>query len=338
MQPTQATTTTAIAALDWDAKGITCYQKKLGDFVQTLQQDCEVNNIGMPLTYVDPTVIAETTHWCASPDDIPDDKFNASIVPIEFEDGLPTVNGLPFWERLDGETLPYYNVFKQYRDMKYYNNTHLNTRSIARLGEEIGVPGRFLSILGRIYHWSPRCKAFDMYRERELQLRRQRDMEQLENKHSKYAMDLLEQAIAYLKDNPKQLNPKTALDMVELGMKYGRVSAGLLGDKPGQTAASSVHQTNIAIQSNSNTQMDHSQNGVVLNNGTGSNSPAGRKLADNLKDNGTLASILHVLNRSGALSTAAPETPIETTMDETPIVDVIDITPIETNSKEGENV
>jgi hypothetical protein len=287
----------------WEENKIVPLQNKLANFITQMQSLIETNNDGIPLSYIDPTLIAECIPYAESTDDIPDEKYKQAITRIDFEDGTPIVAGIPFWERLDGEPFDHYKTFKEYREMKYQNATHFNSRSLASLGEMLNIPGKLLGILAKIYHWAPRIKAYDRHRAHEFALQRARNAEQLEVKHASYSNEILEQAITYLKSHPQALNAKTALQMVELGMKYGRISAGLLGDKPGNDPRSTpVHQTNIAI--NANSTLNTADQMVNINGQEGNegspNGGVGRKLANSLKDTDNLASILHVLNKSGA--------------------------------------
>ena len=343
-----------IATIDWEKTGVANLKHKLGQFVAQLQQMMEVNNGGDYRAYIDPTVIAEVIPYCETLDDLSDDQIKKATVKIDFEDGIPVVEGIPFWERLDGEPIDYYKIFKAYRDMKYENvvitgttasHTVINNRSIAKLAELHNISGRILTTLSKIYHWSLRCKSFDFFKIREISLKKQHQAEELECKHSKYSNELLEQAIKYLKEHPSQLDPKVALQMVEIGMKYGRISVGLLGDKPG-SSASAVHQTNINVSQTNNTadQMLNMQTGASGNDtnqgskGSGCGSDVERQYANNLKEESNLVSILHVLNKSGAFKNAiSPEDKDKQVgKDEgDDFSDVIDITPVK-DSKEGE--
>ncbi len=361
------TTDASLALLDWDAKGTTQLNNKLSNFVAQLQQMMDVTPSGDYVAYIDPTAIAECMPYCESPDDIAEDKFNQAVVKLDYEDGIPTVGGLPIWERLDGELIPYYKIFKEYRDMKYETTsiagstnemTIIGNRSIGRLAEKINVSGRQLTILSKIYHWAMRCKAFDTFKMREIALKKQRQAEELECKHAKYSNELLEQAITYLKNHPAQLNPKTALQMVELGMKYGRISVGLAGDKPGSNA-SAVHQTNINVSQTNNSadQMLNIAQGVggdtaQGSKGSGHGSDVERQLANNMKNPENLLSVLHVLNKSGAFvnvvqensNTQVPNPNQNNGLDEgDDFSDVIDLTELQkqkeqnkSNKKEGE--
>jgi hypothetical protein len=311
--------TEALAVLNWEENGILGSQRKLGDFVAQMQSTVENNYNGFPLQLIDATVVAECVPFAETLDDIDNDKYAAAIRPVEFEDDLPVIDGVPIWERLDGEKIDYYKIFKEYRDMRYIDTSDLATRSMARLAEKLNVSGRLLSILARIYHWVIRVRAFDIYKAREIEHIKQREQEELESKHSKNAAELLDSAMKYIREHNNQLNPKVAMQMVELGMKYGRISVGLQGDKPG--AQSSVaHQTNIAI-SQSNTTQSADQMLIAGNVGANANAGAGanqgrrgqlsgveRQLADNMKDQSNLVSILHVLNKSGALKVAVAGT------------------------------
>lgn len=341
---------TSIALLDWD-KGTSEIKNSLANFIAQLQQMMDVTPSGEYLALIDPTVIAECMPYCDSPDDIPEDKFNQAVVKLDYEDGIPTIGGLPIWERLDGEVIPYYKIFKEYRDMKYDTVSTANTtneltivgsRSIGRLAERLNIPGRQLTMLSKIYHWAMRTRAFDNFKMREIALKKQRQAEELESKHAKYSNELLEQAITYLKQHPAQLNPKTALQMVEIGMKYGRISVGLAGDKPGSNA-SAVHQTNINVSQTNNSadQMLNMQQGAGGNDtaqgskGSGHGSEVERQLANNMKDPSNLLSVLHVLNKSGAFvnvvqeNNVIPEGGTQTPMDEgDDFSDVIDVKPI----------
>jgi hypothetical protein len=333
----------AVSLKLWEEQGIVSIQKKVADFVQQFQSMIEVNRDGIPLSIIDPTIISECAMYADTTDDIPEEKYHSSLTAVDFEDGIPVVNGVPLWERLDGERMEYYKIFKEYRDMKYMNENGIGARSMASLSETLNIPGRLISILARIYHWMTRVRCFDMYKEREIALRRRKVAEELENKHAKYSNDLLESAMKYLHDHPAALNPKTALQMVEIGMKYGRISVGLQGDKPGAQSAA-VHQTNIAISQSNN--LNEADQMVINNVGGGTQglkdksqlSAVERKLADSMKEPSNLMSVLHVLTKSGAFEATVKnenkDKNADTDENGFDDADVIDVTP----NKEGDSV
>ena len=90
--------------------------QKLGQFVQYLQVGLPTSN-GNPLQLLDPSILAESIISAETPDDLSDDVLHEAARPIEYIDGFPCVDGVPVWERLDGELVTYYQVFKIYREI-----------------------------------------------------------------------------------------------------------------------------------------------------------------------------------------------------------------------------
>lgn len=280
-------------------------QAKLGELVQYFQAGIMTNRDNVPVAYIDPTVIAPLLLEADSPDDIPDAVVKEATIPVEFDEGFPTIGGIPLWERLDGEPIPYYKLFKQYRDMKYLNVA--TQRSIARVGEVTLMPGRHLNALARVYHWQLRAKAYDVYKEIERQLARHAAAEQLESRHAKVSSRLLDQAVAYLETHPEQMNTKSAIQLVELAMRSGRLALGLNPDKPGsgnnQGSDSGGHSTNITIANNTGSGAMLVSGGVP-GGGGGRGSLGHTNGAGEAKDTQHLRDILNVLSRSGAFETA----------------------------------
>lgn len=323
----------ALALQHWQDNNLVSTQNKLASFISELQAKIAISGGqgGLPEFYIDPTAIAECVPYCDSTDDIPEHQLNAAHVKIEQEsmvDGqggyvMPTVGGVPIWDRLDGEKIDYYKIFKEYREMKYtaittsagaYNgHSGLSQRSIGRLSEQLNTPGRLLTILSKIYHWGLRVRAYDNYKTVEHQLVRERNAELLELKHAKFSNSLLEQAFDYLKTHEDKLDPKVAMDMINIGMKYGRISAGLPGDRPTCEARTGNNKSGygngtsfqgsdgyIANQINVVGNIQSGENIVNSTNQSGPKNNIEQQFSSGLKNNGTVASILHVLNRSGA--------------------------------------
>lgn len=289
--------------LQWDVTK-TSLQAKLGEMVQYFQVGI-ANNDGLPRAYIDPTQIMPHLMEIEGPDDLPNDVIDLAKVTIDFEDGLPTVDGVPFWERLEGEPIPYYKMYKEYREMKYVTPENSNgsfTRSIAKLAESSGMSGKQLNALAKVYHWQLRVRAFDKYKELEKQISRQRDVTNLESKHARVSNQLLDQAVDYLLNHPEQLSPKVAIDLADLAMKAGRLSLGLNPDKPGSSGGGSSGGTNVNIVNQNNSVGDNSSMQQV--NMLDGLSPVERKTKENAQDVSHLQSILHVLNQSGAFATA----------------------------------
>lgn len=281
--------------LQWDdAK--TSLQHKLGDLVQFFQVSMPTNADNIPMSYIDPTVLAPILLDVQVPDDVAMEVIEQATTPIEFDEGFPAVAGIPFWERLDGEALPYYKLFKAYREMKYLDLT----RSISKLSDSCGMPGKQLSALSKAYHWQLRAKAYDKYKAYERALLQENEREKLESRHAKISNQLLDQAVDYLDKHPEQLSPKIAIQMVELAMKSGRISVGLNGDKPGTSSSAGGSRT-PAININNTVQSADQMLNVDAGNAAGIED----KIRDKAKDMGQLQSVLHILNETGALKVAA---------------------------------
>lgn len=277
-----------VPALTWD-HGKYDFQRKLGNFVQFFQVNLQTNGYGIPLGLVDPTIIAENMLDCETTDDLSDDIVEQAIMAVDFDEGMPLVDGLPIWERLDGELIEYYKLFKEYREAAHISGS----RSIAKISQTFNVSGKYLSVLSKIYHWQLRCRAYDLYKRMELERARQLQVQKLESKHAEAAAVLLEQSLAYIENHPEQLNPKAALQMLQIAIKTGRLAAGLNPDKPG-SADTPQPTTNISILSNPGSAAEVSTSIEV---------GGGKQLGENT-DASYLQSIVHILDKSGALDKA----------------------------------
>lgn len=287
--------------LSWEPNKTTM-QVKLGELIQYFQVSIVNNSDGIPRFYIDPTVIMPHLMDVEQPDDLSDSVIEEARTLISFEDGFPTVEGIPFWERLEGEAMPYYKLFKEYREMKYLAEVNKGgslTRSIAKLAESTGMTGRQLNALSRIYHWQVRVKAYDSYKATERQLAKQQDITLMEEKHAKISNQLLDQAVNYLLEHPEQLSPKVAIELASLAMRSGRLSLGLNPDKPGSDSGGNGRGTNINIMNQAN--MGSSEGSAVSDDGL---SAVERKTQENSTKPSHLQSILHVLNQSGAFDNA----------------------------------
>lgn len=274
-------------ALKWD-DGKYNFQHKLGNFVQNFQVNLPTNSFGVPLQLVDPVPLTECLLDAETTDDIPDEILRKSILPVEYDEGIPTLDGLPIWERFDGETLDYYKLFKEYREMAYLNG---GSRSIAKLSGQTTIAGRHLSALSKVYHWQLRCKAYDAYKKVVRERKRQFEIEKLESKHMRASEILLEKGLEYIEDHPEQLSPKIALSMIETAMKAGRLSLGLNADKPGSNASSS----NININQTVETPKEEKTVSV------------GDTKKDKEETVTKLESLIHILSKSGAFDQAKQE-------------------------------
>lgn len=285
--------------LQWD-ESKTGIISKLGQMVQYFQLGASESN-GVPDYYLDPSVLTPILNEIDVPDDIPEDLLEAAKVPIMLEDGIPVIDGIPYWERLDGEPVPYYKLFKEYRDMKYLNEASRFSRSIARLAESTQMSGKQINALAKSYHWMSRAKAYDIFKQAEKAMLKQQAVESLESKHAAMSSELLEQAVGYLLQHPEQLSPKTAIDLAKLAIETGRLSVGLDPSKPNGGANSrTANKTDINIINQNAVSADG-----PITQGNISMSNVQKQAQENSQDVSNLQSILHVLNASGAFAEAS---------------------------------
>lgn len=279
--------------------------KKLAFLVAAVQRNfLEGNKI---TKVVSPSRLADIAPFCDSPADLTDEMIEYATAEIEFIGNISTVDGLPVWERLSGERVDFYNVFKQYRDMKFviFDDGTLfeGTRSLAGLSRLLNLPGRLITLLAKLYSWSERCTFYDEYIRAEAAKIKAQKVALLESDHLAVSKALMTKAYNYLSKNESKLTPKDAIAMLELGIKYSRVSAGLMADKPSTGVAAgsgTVRQTNLSIYNADQMMNINGQNAGSAASMTGIE----RQLQVDMKDEKNLLSILHVLQTSGALKAA----------------------------------
>jgi hypothetical protein len=281
---------TELALVNWD-QGTFEFQRKLGNFVQYFQINLPNNGYGIPMKLINPVDIASDIMDCATTDDVPDEIVDRAIMNIDFEEGLPIIAGTPIWERFDGEHVDYYRLFKEYREALYVTGT----RAIAKLAQQFNILGSHLSALSKIYHWQIRCKAYDLFKRVEAERKRLFAIEKLESRHAKASETMLEQALTWLTDHPEQMSHKSAIAMIQLAMKAGRLALGLNAEKPG--SGDSVPNININ-QTASASSGEAFTSGTVGQGTNESHVPTPDEIS-------YLQSIMHILDKSGALDKAA---------------------------------
>ncbi|MNB67101.1 hypothetical protein D3C75_135840 [compost metagenome] len=274
-----------MAPITWDT-GKVNFQQKLGQFVQFFQVNLPVNGYGIPLQMIDPARLAEKILDCQSTDDLSDEDVDTALWDIIIDESIPTIDGVPVWERLDGEGVPYYNLFKEYREALYATGS----RAVVKVATAHNILPKNLTLLSRVYHWQLRARAYDQYKKYEAERKRIFEVEKLESKHLKAADRLLEQAMEYFENHPEQLDPKTAVQMLQTSFKMARLSVGLHGDKPGTGAEGGGTTVNITQSS-----LPSGDSGPISVNSPGA-SPA--PSADELN---YLQSVMSILDRSGAM-------------------------------------
>jgi hypothetical protein len=322
VSPEQVNQCSALRTLE-----VTAYLQKLAKIVCQLQQNLNKDDI---VAIVKPTLIAEQIPYIENVNDLTEDVIQRSVDKIESIDYFPTIEGLPIWERLGGERIDFYNVFKMYRDMRYSmldNGEYvILRRTIGGLATMLSLPGKLLTTLAKLYSWTDRCTLYDRYMEVQIQKRRQQQIQILESDHLKAANALFKTATEFLTKQANNITPKDAISLAELAFKMSRVSLGLQGDKPGSSVA--ANQTTLSIyNTTTNNKADQMMNvnASIGGNTQGGASAVERQLQENLKDEKNLLSILHVLQASGAMATAVNSELVDDGIIDAPIVEEDDI-------------
>jgi len=232
----------------------------LGRIVKDLQKKLEGQRSNTNLEfYVDAQVIldylTDLTKAGDDPNELPDKVINQAMVPIDWLDGVPIVDGLPVWERLDCEPLGFYHLFKIYRNQKMVGIEKVGTektgteknnedssetvryaRSFENLKEATRLPIKGLYAISWVYHWQMRAQFYDRFKEDLLEKERNRLITLMENKHRDAADKIFEKCMKYLTDLDKskleKVNPKQMLDWLEFAVKMDRLALGIPADKP----------------------------------------------------------------------------------------------------------
>lgn len=257
--------------------------------------------------------------------DFADEEAVELFTPLEQIGEQTTLNGYPVWDRFEWEQVVFFNLFKLYRDMRYtfYNEVDqlLAPRSMSKLAQAAHVEPRVVSYLSKLYLWQWRCELYDEWMERQQTARQLARRNLTLDRHSKIGRGLVQKAYNALLRQADKLTPKDALAMLELGLKYERLSLGLPGDKPEVAPGQSNGRgatVNIVNQTNSG-------------NGAVAVAAPQQQLDDNLKKPDTLLGVLAVLQRSNAFSTLLQNAQDATLLPEEPIV--VDVAP---NEEDGD--
>lgn len=276
--------------------------RKLAQFVSTLQAGFPCQD-GLFVVMINPSWLASHVPFCETPQDVTDDMLKKSQWNLVLSGEHALIDGVPVWDRLDGERYDFFLLFKLYRDARYglidSGDYVFCTRSMAGLARRLNISPLLVSTIANIYSWSLRCAYYDKFFEMEIMRRKQMEVQLLQRDHLKFSVSMLDKAMDYLDKNMKAFTPRDAIALAELGFKFSRLSLGLSPDKLG-SANDQAGQPLLAIQFNQNNQNKTLQ----VNDQRSYGSEVERRLQDDLKDNTNLLSILTVLQKSGAMATA----------------------------------
>lgn len=205
----------------------------LGGLIRAIQKTVPKDGGNFPLYYVDPRVILEyltTENFSIEKlEDIPQRIISDSMVIIEWDDGIPIVEGYPIWEKLDCEPMPEYKLFKLYRESIKVGDT--SRRSFENLSKTQDIKVRALYALSKVYHWRLRVKAFDLYRFEILEAEKNNIIKNMETTHRQAAENIFGKCVKYFEglseEELKKVSPKDMLSYFKEGIKLWRMSLGM---------------------------------------------------------------------------------------------------------------
>lgn len=236
--------------------------QELADRVDQLSTSIPINQqTGELLAYVDPSIVTEELndeyHYKSltgnTRNKLKEVNQNNSLqvlekatVPLDYSEGYPTVDGYPFWERLDGEPQEYYHMFKYYRDTILRGEV----RTFAATARQFDVKPSLISALRTIYQWEKRVEAFDQKRKIEREMQRAHYIKELEDEHHKAAKRVFNKCLDYFEHFKNKMDPNTALKWFKTATELSRLSLGLSPKKPDAEAVKNLQQTLVQINQN----------------------------------------------------------------------------------------
>ena len=235
----------------WDDRLFSVYRSLRSNYEQ-LQKYISFNANGQPNSFINITeLLLHNT-------DLDFNNLNERLfLPVITHEGIPTINAIPIWERIEGEPTDIYEIFKQYRMMKLSNKP----RTMYNLSLLTNVPVSHLETMRHLFNWNARVQAFDAYVSAERQLMLEQYRVELEGKHLKMANKLAEQAFKYFEDNESMITPKVALQMLDWAVKLERITTGLNPSERGTINGSERIQLNV--QNNIGNSNDNSNTSIT---------------------------------------------------------------------------
>lgn len=265
----------------WDDRIFSVYRSLRANFEQ-LQKHISFNHHGQPNSFVNITELLRHNS------DLNFANLDERLfLPVIIQEGIPTINAMPIWERIEGEPTEAYEIFKQYRMMKELNKT----RTMYNLSLLTNVPVSHLETMRHLFNWNYRIQAFDAYTAAERQLMLEQYRVEIEGKHLKIANKLAEQAFNYFKENESMITPKVALQMLDWAVKLERITTGLNPDGKGTINGSERIQLNV-------------QNNIANtgDNTTSSSTSNKTEVEQTEEDKDRLATMVNILNEIGVLT------------------------------------
>lgn len=285
--------------LQWSSAKLKMY-KNLSCLVQNFQVDyANQGSSSSPRGLILPPELIPYSEK-ADTDLVPDEVIRSAQKDIVYYDDVPCIDGVPIYDRLSGEPVPFFSLFKAYRELK----ERVGTRSMVKLHEETGVPMDVIQVINRVWHWQVRVQPYDRQIQLNRSWERQRQARAFDATLTKRGADLIEMAMCYLEQHEMQLDPKVAVDLIKTLVPITRVASGMQADKPADAEGAVQGLPGGGSGSGVGASVNVSvQNNTASGNGTVHGMAASEVIVKTEKQNedpGHLASILNVLNQSGA--------------------------------------
>lgn len=162
-------------------------------------------------------------------------EVKSAYVPLSYQEGFPTLVGIPFWVQLQFEPIDAYECFDLYLKQGRKGARQLYLLSDSPSFPE-GITEQLLLDFSEMYFWSARAKSYDMFSAAHRRKERERRAIDTENEHYLIAERLMKIAECYLDDQGEELaemmTPKMLLEFIKTSSQLQRISAGLPGNGP----------------------------------------------------------------------------------------------------------
>ncbi len=216
-------------------------------YMRSLSARLPLNDIGLPTGFWQTDLVLVDVH---GDDDEPDDMAWQSL---EYIEGFPTLafTALPFWERIPGEPLTSYELFRAYLDYPGERSFHeVALRLNADKGRSIEfmpdmITSRQLQTQFDLYYWLYRCRAYDLFRDASMARTRAIAGNAMEQEHLSIGSKLFSKCADYFDndDHFAALGAKGVKDLMKDAVQMQRISVGLSpnGGARSEGASQSVH-------------------------------------------------------------------------------------------------
>lgn len=168
-------------------------------------------------------------------------ELRNAYVPMDYEEGYPTLDGKPFWGQMLFEPSDAFQCFQMYRSQARDTKTARGVRQIHLLLDEPTIRTQKISLeelydYYYTYYWAARTKAYDIFHTaHERRVRELRALE-VEDDHFLFATRLMDMCKGYLTENEEELKetmtPKAFIDLLKTAVQMQRISVHLPANGP----------------------------------------------------------------------------------------------------------